>query len=145
MQVHDVVNVNLLKPYVHKEGEMKHIAPPALLPDGSVQDEVECIIEHQGEGKNRQFLLKWSDNAMPTWHVEADLRNCRKLVKEYFARLKQAIPSGRQQAPQQDQSLEKSKASVHPAAVEPAHPVRRSARLRKLVQSVLQLFRPKKI
>lgn len=88
MLIHDTINVNLLKPYIFKEGEATHIAPPALLPDGSVQDEVESIIEHQGTGKNRQFLLKWSDNAMPTWHIEADLKNCRKLIKEYFARIK---------------------------------------------------------
>ena len=39
MQIHDVINVSLLKPNVRGEGGAKHIAPPALPPDGSVQDE----------------------------------------------------------------------------------------------------------
>lgn len=80
---------------------------------------------------------------MPTWHEEADLKNCRKLVKEYFAKLKKDRPPNmdKAKAPQQSQQLGKTKATVHPA--EPASSVRRSARLRKLVQSVMQCFNHK--
>ena len=139
MQVHDVINVSLLKPYVRGEGEVNHIAPPALLPDGSVQDEVESIIEHQGTGKNRQFLLKWSDSAMPTWHDESDLKNCKRLVKEYFARLKTHLPSRVQRPMKQVQDQKTSKSPVLPAEQADGS-LRRSSRLRQSVQSVLHLF-----
>lgn len=49
----------------------------------------ECIIEYQGTGKDRQFLLEWKDNAMPAWHDMSEIPNCKGLISEYLKKVKE--------------------------------------------------------
>ena len=91
---YDKFHIGLLKPYFNG-GKPVTVPPPCLLPTGHEEDEVETIIEHQGSGKKREFLLKWKDNGMPTWHQESDIPNCKDLIAEYFQRVKSGKAKGR--------------------------------------------------
>ena len=57
MLSYDKFHVSMLKPYFGG-GKPVKVPPPACLQTGHAEDEVESIIEHQGTGENRHFLLK---------------------------------------------------------------------------------------
>ena len=56
MSVHDVFHVSLLKPWV--PGRLNEPPPPAILPDGSVEHEVEAIIADRVRKGKLQYLVK---------------------------------------------------------------------------------------
>ena len=83
MEMHDVFHVSLLRPY-NREGEA---IPPALLPDGEYEHEVERIEDHEDDVDNERFyLVKWNGETRTTWEPEVHLRNCQDLIHEYFKR-----------------------------------------------------------
>jgi hypothetical protein len=63
MRIHDVFHVNLLRPFRRRGGEKG--APPALMPSGETQYEVQEILSHLDDTDNerctkrlRRLLLK---------------------------------------------------------------------------------------
>jgi hypothetical protein len=94
MQIHDVFHyfhVRLLKLY-KRGGHAVLVPPPALLPDGGMEYEVERIVNHRviqtmlesGFGADaRQFEVLWKGDDQPTWLEEAELSNCKDLLREY--------------------------------------------------------------
>lgn len=95
MLMHDVFHVSLLRPYKRKGNASPEAPPPAILPTGTVEYEVEEIIEHEDDDdKERFFLVKWTGHDRPTWETASNLRNCKGKVKEYFQKLtKKALGS----------------------------------------------------
>ena len=56
MKVHDVFHVSLLKLYKHKDGAIT-VPPPALLPSGGVEFEVQSICAHKSENGKLHSLF----------------------------------------------------------------------------------------
>ena len=84
MGIHDVVHVSRLRPYKKRENEIGN--PPALMPGGHVEFEVEEILTHVDDADNlRWYSARFSDGTVE-WLTEADARNCLDRVKEYFAK-----------------------------------------------------------
>ena len=82
MKVHDVFHVPLLKLYEHKDGAIT-VPPPALLPSGGVEFEVESISAHKSESGKLHFLIQWEGDDTDTWLEESELSNCKDLLKAY--------------------------------------------------------------
>ncbi len=82
MEMHDVFHVSLLRPYRRKGGQ----PPPALLPDGQVEYEVEAILDHNDDVDNERFYhIKWVGYDVPSWETEAFVqKNCKDMIAEYF-------------------------------------------------------------
>ena len=137
MMSYDKFHVSLLKPFFNG-GKPVTAPPPAVLQTGHAEDEVESIIEHQGTGKNRHFLLKWKDNGMPLWHAESDIPNCKDLITEYFQRLK----LDRQVSAQPSVTKRRIKDKVSSSSPGVAVPSRRSKRLNKGLQNGTILWVP---
>jgi hypothetical protein len=85
--IHDVFHASLLRPY--KETEQKganYTRPPPDLVQGEAEYEVESIINHRHQGRNRalQYLLKWKGypDADNTWEP-ADQVHAPELIKQY--------------------------------------------------------------
>lgn len=134
---YDKFHVSLLKPY-YNGGKPVLAPPPCLLPSGHEEDEVETIIEHQGTGKNRQYLLKWKDSGMPTWHTVSDIPNCKGLSAEYMKKFKKGKITPR--PPLTKRSL-KDKPSSHKPIQTPV-PSRRSKRLAEALQNGSIIYIP---
>ena len=75
-------HVSLLRPYRRKGGQ----PPPALLPDGQVEYEVEAILDHNDDVDNERFYhIKWVGYDVPSWETEAFVqKNCKDMIAEYF-------------------------------------------------------------
>ena len=84
MQIHDVFHVSLLKLYKRRGDENIQIPPPALLPDGGTEYEVDAIHEHQilADG-SFQFRVHWKGHEGLSWLDQAELSNCKDLIKAY--------------------------------------------------------------
>ena len=83
MEMHDVFHVSLLRPY--KTNEKK--PPPALLPTGETEYEVETVLDHEDDADNERFYkVKWIGYAIPTWEPEVYLQNSKHLIADYFHR-----------------------------------------------------------
>jgi hypothetical protein len=85
--IHDVFHASLLRPY--KETEQKganYTRPPPDLVQGEAEYEVEAIINHRYQGRNRalQYLLKWKGypDADNTWEP-ADQVHAPLLINRY--------------------------------------------------------------
>jgi hypothetical protein len=85
--IHDVFHASLLRPY--KETEQKganYTRPPPDLVQGEAEYEVEAIINHRYQGRNRalQYLLKWKGypDADNTWEP-ADQVHAPRLINQY--------------------------------------------------------------
>ena len=57
--------------------------PPALLPSGGIEFEVESIIGHQVDNVVRQFLVQWKGDPIPGYLEESELTKCKPIVVEY--------------------------------------------------------------
>ena len=84
------INIQYLRRY-HRypaaEGQRVLRPPPlAVRDDQQVEWEVERIEDHRGEGRHREFLVKWTGYPRPTWTKEYHLTNCDDVLKEYWQR-----------------------------------------------------------
>ena len=82
MKVHDVFHVSLLKIYKHKDGAIT-VPPPALLPTGGIEFEINSIKAHKLENGVFHFLIEWKDDDSDTWLEESELSNCKDLLLAY--------------------------------------------------------------
>ena len=82
MKVHYVFHVSLLKLYRHKDSAIT-VPPPALLPSGGVEFEVESICAHKSEVEKLHLLLRWKGDDTDKWLEGSELSNCRDLLKAY--------------------------------------------------------------
>lgn len=81
MEIHDVFHVSLLRPYKQEDT----IPPPAVLPTGETEHEVERILDHIDDDDNERFYqVLWKGYSEPTWEPETYLRNCGELISGYF-------------------------------------------------------------
>ena len=93
MLMHDVFHVSLLRLYKRREEDGEG-APPAFLPDGFVEHEVEEVLTHQDDADNeRWYRVRWGGKD-ETWEPEAHMANCRDKIREYFAKI--GMPNERQ-------------------------------------------------
>jgi len=84
-KIHDVFHVSLLRRYHASDRPVR--PPPLFFTDKQAEYEVEAIVNHRGQGKNRRYEVKWvgypsSDN---TWEPLANLQRpgVRALVDAY--------------------------------------------------------------
>ena len=54
MRIHPVFNVSLLRKY-----HGAYHPPGPIIVDGEQEYEVDCILRHRGNGKRRQYLVRW--------------------------------------------------------------------------------------
>jgi hypothetical protein len=101
MKIHDVFHASLLKLY-KRGGNAVLVPPPALLPSGGMEYEVEKIVNHRvlqtmlesGFGADmRQFEVTWKSDVQPSWLEESELSNCSELLKKYCE--KHNLPYGK--------------------------------------------------
>jgi predicted aspartyl protease len=89
MKVHPVVHVSLL--YEYKRDARHKMAPPfCLLDDGSVEYEVDAVIDVRvtASGTPKHYLIKWFGwgTEHNSWEPAKGLSNCADLVKEFWDR-----------------------------------------------------------
>ena len=85
-KIHNVFHACLLSP--HKETEEhgpNHTNPPPDLIDGEQEYEVEAILAHRNQGRQKQYLVKWKgyDSSENTWQPENTLSNAGETLAEY--------------------------------------------------------------
>ena len=102
-QMHPTVNVTQLKRYVDGSSQfpsrkVKQTRPKAVVLDdnGTGVWEVEKILAERGEGKKRQYLVKWTGYPQweATWEREVDVKGA-KLIVEEFKQLKESLSEER--------------------------------------------------
>jgi hypothetical protein len=102
-QMHPTVNVTQLKRYIDGSSQfpsrkVKQTRPEAVVLDdnGTGVWEVEKILAERGEGKKRQYLVKWTGYPQweATWEREMDVRGARLVVEE-FKRIKEKLSEER--------------------------------------------------
>ena len=80
-------NIQYLRPYSSSpsnfEDRMQRVADT---PADEEEDEweVEGILDHQGEGAHRRYLVKWKDSEENTWLPKRNLSNCQELLQQYL-------------------------------------------------------------
>ena len=102
MKIHDVFHASLLKTW--HESNKRQPPPATLFIDGSVEYEVERILDHAERHENgaegsdrtqrkrgkskvlRDFLVKWRDYGPEhnTWEPESNIPNCGEILQEYW-------------------------------------------------------------
>ena len=84
MKCHDVFHVSLLKIYKGRGNLPIIVPPPALLPTGHKEFEIERITDHRVKEDNfPEFLVYWKDDSQPTWLTAEDLGNAKDVLKRY--------------------------------------------------------------
>ena len=84
MKMHDVFHVSLLRPY-HKRPELGEGAPPAVLPNFDLEEEVAEVVDHDDDiDGERWYQVKWVNHGDVTWGPEAHLLNSKEKLKAYF-------------------------------------------------------------
>jgi hypothetical protein len=96
MKIHDVFHVSLLKLY-KKGGADVTVPPPALLPSGGVEYEVENILAHRVEGGIDQFLISWKGDSQNTWLDFTELNNCKEMRDQYCVQNGITLPKTKSQ------------------------------------------------
>lgn len=58
--------------------------------EGTVEKEIECILEHKGTKKPREYKVKFigQQDAEAQWMTKEDLSNARELIREYESGLR---------------------------------------------------------
>ena len=102
MKIHDVFHASLLKTW--HESDKRQPPPATLFIDGSVEYEVERILDHAerhvngAEGSDRtqrkrgkskvlrDFLVKWRGYGPKhnTWEPESNIANCGEILQKYW-------------------------------------------------------------
>ena len=83
-------HVSLLRPYKARASQGVG-APPALLPTGVIEHEVQEIVGHHDDADNeRWYQVKWLNHGDITWEPEGHLSNCLDKIRSYFA--KEGLP-----------------------------------------------------
>ena len=109
-RIHPVFHVSLLRPY--KADGRRHAPPPAIVFDGSIEYEVERIIDHRerrvgrknskGERTRlkREYLVRWKnlDASHDTWEPEQNLTNCSEALELYWSSLRAVRAGGQHHA-----------------------------------------------
>ena len=79
-------HVSLLRPAFDGFAEQRQRLPPAVEPataDTLASYEVEEILDTRVRRDTREYLVRWSGYAHPTWEKEANLDNCDELLREF--------------------------------------------------------------
>ncbi|DBA74919.1 TPA: hypothetical protein ACH3X2_14289 [Trebouxia sp. C0005] len=84
-KMHDVFHVSLLKRY--KDGCRGSAPPPAVLPDGEVECEIEKVLaHHDSKTGRRSYLVQW--RGLPSienqWLTASRLKNATDVVQAYL-------------------------------------------------------------
>jgi len=88
-RLHPVFHCSLLKPYLHSGAYQP--PPPVVLEDGSVEYEVEAILDYRNRkirNSSRtvpEYLVKWLGypHEHNTWEPESNLENCQEVLQKY--------------------------------------------------------------
>lgn len=96
MQFHDFFHVSLLKLY-KKKGEMTvKVPPPALLPDGGTESEIDAVVAHRSTAHDSlNFKVHWKLHDDYSWLESFELSNCRQLIKDYCTQHELQLPTVR--------------------------------------------------
>ena len=81
MKVHPVFNVSLLYKF-----QGKYKPPGPIIVDGEAEYEVEKILRHRGNGKHRQYLVRWLgyDESKDCWMKADELTNAPLVLQCYL-------------------------------------------------------------
>ena len=88
-KIHDVFHVSYLKHF--KKNETYCPPPPAFMVDGEEEFEVDQVVTHKPQGRNKtdpkvKFLLKWArcKDEHNTWEPYKSLKNAPDALNEYW-------------------------------------------------------------
>jgi hypothetical protein len=87
VRVHPVFHVSLLEPYQAREGEDPSAhGPPEVMPDGTLEYELEAIVNDKTERGTQRFRCRWKSwgPEHDTWQTAEDLENSQELLQEYL-------------------------------------------------------------
>ena len=83
-------NCEYIKPYRRwLSAEPLRDKPPPPKPSVEAREvrwEVEAILAHRGEGRRRQYLVKWVGFPRPTWEGKGNVDRCTELLNDYWQR-----------------------------------------------------------
>jgi len=81
------------------------VPPPALLPSGGIEYEVDEILAHRIENGIYQFLIKWKGGYLDTWLDSTELSNCRELLDQFCSTNGIELPKTKSQAQKAEKAL----------------------------------------
>ena len=85
-KVHDVFHATLLSPYRETNTHGPNFSqPPPDMIDAKEEYEIDQIVAHHGNSKNRQYLTAWKGYPLSenTWEPKSNLRHTPLLLKAY--------------------------------------------------------------
>ena len=81
--VPEIQSLYRLRKYDAATKEFPNRTQRIALPDASGEYEIETILDHQGAGQNRRYLIKWKDSDDHTWLPARNLEHVLELLKRY--------------------------------------------------------------
>ena len=92
--VPDVQNIQRLRKFEMKPKDFPNRSQKVALPVAPGQYEVEAILDHQGAGHNRRYLVKWKDSDDNTWLPARNLEGAQEILKKYTQETLKATQTG---------------------------------------------------
>ena len=81
--VPEIQNLYRLRKYDAATKEFPNRTQRIALPNAAGEYEIEAILDHQGAGQNRRYLIKWKDSDDHTWLPAKNLEHAPELLKKY--------------------------------------------------------------
>ena len=79
----EIQNLYRLRKFDAATREFPNRTQRIALPNTSGEYEIEAILDHQGAGQNRCYLIKWKDSDDHTWLPARNLEGAQELLKKY--------------------------------------------------------------
>ena len=79
----ELQNLHRLRKFETADKEFPNRTQRIALPDETGEYEIEAILDHQGAGHNRRYLIKWKDSDDHTWLPASSLKGAQELLHQY--------------------------------------------------------------
>ena len=86
-RLHPIFRIDKLKKYIRSEEFLWEVQPhPPIVVEGHLEYEIEDLIQHQGKGTYRWYLVLWKEYPFTeaTGEYEQDLVNALEILEAYL-------------------------------------------------------------
>ena len=86
----EIQNIHRLRKFEATDKDFPNRTQRIALPEATGEYEIESILDHQGAGHNRRYLIKWKDSDDHTWLPASSLKSAQDLLQEYTQKILKA-------------------------------------------------------